>query len=55
MLYQKGSHASKENAVAECRNLFASHWGRRIANIMLPLHKINFHVNDMEENDDDLL
>ena len=37
-LYQKPSLAAKENAVYECKRLFASHWGRRIPKALHHLH-----------------
>lgn len=38
ILYQRSSIAAKENAVAECRRLFANHWGIRIANVQKAMH-----------------
>ncbi len=38
ILYQKNSRASKENAVAEIRRLFFSHWGPRAASALPALH-----------------
>lgn len=40
MLYQKGTHAAKENAVAECRTLFERHWGSRLVNVHKALHNL---------------
>lgn len=42
MLYQKNTHAAKENAVAECHKLFISHWGIRTISLQQALHKILF-------------
>jgi hypothetical protein len=41
-LYQKNRIAAKENAVAECRQLFQSHWGIRIIEIQRPIHNLLF-------------
>ncbi len=54
MLYQKGTHAAKENAVAECRQLFGTHWGIRLINAHKALHHIIYKENissDFFEND----
>ena len=50
ILYQKNSVAAKENAVAECRRLFASHWGIRISNVQKPLHHLIYP--DLSETED---
>lgn len=42
MLYQKNTHAAKENAIAGCYRLFETHWGSRIINIQMALHNIVF-------------
>jgi hypothetical protein len=42
MLYQKNTQAARENAVAECRRLFETHWGTAIVNMQQALHKIIF-------------
>jgi len=39
MLFQKGTTAAKQNAVAECRKLFETHWGLRIISAHKALHK----------------
>jgi hypothetical protein len=54
MLYQKGTHAAKENAVAECRQLFGTHWGIRLINAHKALHHIIYPENisgEFFEND----
>lgn len=38
LLYQKSSKAAKQNAVAECKSLFESHWGYRVVSIQQALH-----------------
>jgi hypothetical protein len=53
MLYSKGTHAAKENAVAECQKLFESHWGSRIISAHKALHHILFpeYSEESYEND----
>ncbi|MFA4852339.1 MAG: DUF5063 domain-containing protein [Bacteroidales bacterium] len=53
MLYQKGTHAAKENAVAECRRLFETHWGSRLVNALRALHHVVYTENPPEEYYDD--
>jgi hypothetical protein len=50
LLYQKNLAYAKNNAVNECRKLFISHWGARIAAVLPALHAIAFPA----EPDDDL-
>lgn len=38
ILYQKNSRAAKENAVAEVKRLFTSHWGPRVVSTLTALH-----------------
>ena len=38
LLMQKNSLAARENAISECRLLFANHWGYRIGNIFAQIH-----------------
>lgn len=40
LLYQKNTLAARENAVSECKNLFATHWGYRISNLMPVVHHL---------------
>ena len=49
MLYQKGTHAAKENAVAECKILFETHWGHRILSAHKALHESIYNDNSEEE------
>lgn len=51
LLYQKNLAYAKQNAVYECRSLFVSHWGGRIASLLPALHAIAFR----NEQDDELL
>ena len=51
LLYQKNHTYAKQNAVFECRNLFISHWGSRIAALMPALHSLVFR----DEQEDDYL
>ncbi|MBE0651551.1 MAG: DUF5063 domain-containing protein [Bacteroidales bacterium] len=47
MLYQKNTLAARENAVNECRNLFATHWGYRITTMMPKIHHL-LHESEQE-------
>lgn len=38
LLYQRNTHAARENAVSDCGKLFAAHWGFRIGNILGRIH-----------------
>ena len=49
MLYQKGTHAAKENAVYECRVLFETHWGIRVISSQKALHNIAFPEHKTDE------
>ncbi|PLX13269.1 MAG: hypothetical protein C0598_04055 [Marinilabiliales bacterium] len=40
LLYQKNTFVARQNAISECKLLFESHWGYRIANIMPRLHHL---------------
>lgn len=51
LLYQKNLDYAKQNAVHECRKLFITHWGVRIAALLPALHTIAFG----NEQDDELL
>lgn len=46
MLYQKGSHAAKENAVDDCRALFEKHWGLLVIDAQRQIHRILHHPGD---------
>ena len=47
LLYQKNTLPSRQNALADMRELFTNHWGYRIANILPRLH----HLNNRGETD----
>lgn len=47
MLYQRNTLVFRENAVSECRNLFATHWGYRITGLMPRIHHL-LHRSDQE-------
>jgi len=51
LLYQKNLSYAKQNAVYECRTLFISHWGIRIAALLPALHAVAFRP----EQDDDMI
>lgn len=40
LLYQKNTFTARQNAISECKNLFETHWGYRISNIMPKLHHL---------------
>jgi len=48
LLYQKNTLAARENAVNECRKLFATHWGFRITNLMPVIHHL-LHEPEQEQ------
>lgn len=45
LLYQKNSVAAKENASAECKNLFELRWGKRVLSVIQYLHFIKYEKN----------
>jgi len=49
LLYQKNHTYAKQNAVYECRHLFISHWGARIAALLPALHAIAFPAESEDE------
>ena len=49
LLYQKNLSYAKQNAVYECRTLFISHWGARIAALLPALHALAFPVQEDDE------
>lgn len=51
MLYQKSTHAAKENAVAECNRLFEENWGKKIIRIQKAIHEIIYHSHEDDENE----
>jgi len=48
MLYQKNTLAARENAMADCKELFENHWGYRIVNILPRMH---FLLNSKQDAD----
>ena len=50
MLYSKGTHAAKENAVAECQKLYETHWGSKIVNAHKALHNVTFPESITDES-----
>lgn len=46
MLFQKNTHAARENAIADCKTLFGKHWGYSIGNIMTRLHHLLQEENE---------
>lgn len=49
ILYQKGTHAAKENAVSECKKLFETHWGFKLLSAIKAIHCILFSENNPDE------
>jgi hypothetical protein len=49
LLYQKSHAYAKQNAVYECRKLFVSHWGARIAALLPALHVVAFPYEQEDE------
>ncbi len=49
LLYQKNHTYARQNAVHECRKLFITHWGARIAALLPALHFIAFPNEDEDE------
>lgn len=47
LLMQRNSLAARENAVSECSNLMASHWGYRIGNIFTRIHHLLYFNEDI--------
>jgi hypothetical protein len=45
MLMQKNNLPARENAISECKNLLANHWGYRIGNIFTQVHHL-IHFNE---------
>lgn len=46
LLYQKNTLAARQNALSDCKTLFADHWGYRITNIMARLHHLIYHSEE---------
>jgi len=46
MLYQKGSHAAKENAVDDCRQLFEKHWGLIVIDAHRQIHRVLYQPGE---------
>lgn len=47
LLFQKNTYGARQNAINECKLLFSTHWGYRIANIMTKVHHM-LHEDDGE-------
>lgn len=46
LLYTKNMAAAQRSAIIDCRSLFISHWGIRIAALLPALHKLAFKPAD---------
>ncbi len=56
MLFQKNTVAARENAIADCRTLFAERWGYKIGNILSQLHHLLYNnENEIFEEETDWL
>ncbi len=53
LLYQKNTIAARQNAVADCKTLFAEHWGYKIGNIMLQLHHLIYSGTSKPEEEEE--
>jgi hypothetical protein len=40
LLFKKNTHAARQNAAAECKLLFETHWGYRVGNIIPKIHSV---------------
>lgn len=49
LLYQKNLAYAKQNAVYECKSLFLSHWGGKIAALLPALHSITFQLTQEDD------
>ncbi len=47
LLFQRNTHAARENAIAEIRTLFGNHWGYKIAQITTQVHHL-IHDSDTD-------
>lgn len=47
LLFQKNTFSARQNAINECKLLFATHWGYKISNIMTKVHHM---LHEGEEN-----
>lgn len=50
MLFQKNTYAARENAIADCKTLFGTHWGYKIGNILTRVHHL-LHEENEEPSD----
>ncbi len=54
LLYQKNTIAARQNAVADCKTLFADHWGYKVGNIMLQLHHLIYSGQNQPEEEEEI-
>lgn len=47
MLMQKNTLSARENAISECNNLLANHWGYRIGNIFNRIHHLIYYDEEI--------
>ncbi|MBU1369515.1 MAG: DUF5063 domain-containing protein [Bacteroidetes bacterium] len=55
LLFKKPQLASRENAIASCKENFIPHWGRRLANLLPALHQVKSDANLARNSDKDEL
>ena len=51
LLYQKNTIAARQNALSDCKSLFADRWGYRISKIMAQLHHLIYNTEEDLLND----
>jgi hypothetical protein len=51
LLYQKNSQAARQNAIHDCKALFASRWGHKMLSNLRYLHYLQNHTNLLEADD----
>lgn len=49
LLYQKNTKAAKQNAAANCKALFNSHWGIRIIDVLKFIHSQNIQTSSQQD------
>jgi len=47
LLMQKNNLAARENAISECKLLFANHWGYRVGNVLSQIHHLIYFKEEI--------
>ena len=55
MLFQKNTHAARENAISDFKTLFGNHWGYSIGNILTRIHHLLQEENEETPKNSDPL